>query len=65
MGYVIIPSVAQFGNVLFVGKVSEIQVRNANEAYISKHVSRFFMKSDNTMTLLPQHVSYSLSKNVL
>ena len=59
------PSAAQLGNVLFVGKVAEIHVRSANEAYMSKHVSRFSMKSDNTMTLLPQHVLYSLSKNVL
>ena len=27
--------------------------------------SRFSMKSDNTMTLLPQHVLYLLSQNVL
>ena len=50
------PSAAQFRNVLFVGNVAEIHVRSANEAYMSKHVSRFFMKSDYTMTLLPQHV---------
>ena len=59
------PIAAQFRNVLFVGKVAKIHVRSANESYMSKHVSRFSMKSDNTMTLLPQHVSYSLSKNIL
>ena len=51
--------------MLFVGKVAEIHVRSAKEAYMSRHVSRFSMKSDNMMTLLPQHVLYSLSKNVL
>ena len=54
----IIPSAAQFRNVLLVGKVAKIQRKNANEAYISKHVSRFFMKSNNTMTLSSQDVLY-------
>ena len=31
----------------------KFHVRSANEAYMSKHVSRFSMKSDNMMTLLP------------
>ena len=60
-----IPSAAQFGNMLFLGKVAEIHVRSANEASMLKHVSRFSMKSDNTVILLPRHVLYSLSKNVL
>ena len=64
MNWVIIPSAAQFGNLLFVEKVAEIHVRRANEAYMSKHVSKFSMKKDNTMTLLPKHVLCSLSKNI-
>ena len=51
--------------MLLVEKVAEIHVRKANEAYMSKHVSKLSIKSDNTTTLLPQHVLYSLSKNVL
>ena len=60
MGWVIIPSAAQFGNALVVGKVAEIHVRSANEAYTSKYVFRFSMKIDNTTTLFSQLVLYCL-----
>ena len=60
MGWVIIPSAAQFGNALVVGKVAEIHVRSANEAYTPKYVSRFSMKIDNTTTLFSQLVLYCL-----
>ena len=51
-----------FGNGLFVGKLAEIHGRSAYKAYMSRGVSRFSMKSDSMMRLLPQHVLYSLSK---
>ena len=38
--------------------VAEIHVRSANEAYMSKYVPRFSMRSDNAIILLPQHILY-------
>ena len=58
------PSAAQSRNLLFVGYVAEIHVRSGSKVYVSKYIPKFSMNSDNTMTLLPEHVLYSLSKKV-